>query len=130
MEWASDDMSDTESYICRRTGRIYWVSGEPGLLGDDEKIPGDIDDIEKYVPVPGKRSLDLGTRLVFDFAARHLDEQYDAIRGIFRHKGAYRRFREILEETDSVDAWHTFSQERTLRALEEWCESEGFVVER
>jgi hypothetical protein len=129
MEWASDDMSDSEAYVCRQTGKIYWVSGEPGLLDDEEEIPGDIDEIEKYLPVPGKRDLDLGNRLVFDFAARHFDEQYEAIRSIFRHKGAYRRFREILEEQGALDAWYAFSEERTLGALEEWCEIEGFSVE-
>ena len=64
MEWASDDMSDNEAYVCRETGKIYWVSEEPGLLDDEEETPGDIDNIEKYLPVPDKRDLDLGTRLV------------------------------------------------------------------
>jgi len=130
MEWASDDMSDSESYVCRRTGKIYWVSGETGLLDNEEEIPSDIDDIEKYLPVPDKRDLDLGNRLVFDFAARHLDDQYEAVRSMFRRKGAYRRFRETLEQQGCLDAWYAFSEERTLSALEEWCESEGFSVEQ
>ena len=129
MEWASDDMSDNEAYVCRETGKIYWVSEEPGLLDDEEETPGDIDNIEKYLPVPDKRDLDLGTRLVFDFAARHLDDQYEKIRSIFRRRGAYGRFREMLEETNSLDAWYAFSEERTLVALTAWCESEGFDIE-
>lgn len=130
MEWASDDISESEAYVCRQTGKIYWVSGEPGLLDVEEEIPGDIDNIEKYLPVPNRRELDLGNHLVFDFAARHLEAKYEAIRGIFRHKGAYRRFREILEEQGALDAWYAFSEKRTLRALEEWCETGGFSVER
>ncbi len=130
MEWASDDMSDSEAYVCRQTGKLYWVSGEPGLLDNEEEIPSDIDDIEKYLPVPEKWDLDLGTRLVFDFAARHLDDQYEAVRSIFRRKGAYGRFREMLEQQGCLDAWYAFSEDRALGALEEWCESEGFAVDR
>lgn len=128
MEWASDDMSESEAYVCRQTGKIYWVSGEPGLLDFEEEIPGDIDDIEKYVPVPDKRDLDLGTRLVFDFAERRLDDQYEAVRSMFRRRGGYGRFREMLEQQGCLDAWYAFSEERTLCALEEWCKSEGFAV--
>ena len=130
MEWVSDDISDSESYVCRRTGKIYWVSGEPGLLDDEEEIPVDFDDIEKYLPVPDKRDLDLGVRLVFDFAARHLDDQYEVVRSIFRHKGAYGRFKEMLEQQGCLEACYAFSEERTLGALEVWCVSEGFTVER
>jgi len=130
MEWVSDDMSDSEAYVCRQTGRIYWVSGEPGLLDYEEEVPGDIDDIEKYLPVPDKRDLDLGARLAFDFAARHLDDQYEAVRSIFRHKGAYGRFKEMLEQQACLDAWYAFSEEKTLGALEEWCVSEGLTIER
>jgi len=118
--------------VCRQTGKIFWVSDEPGLLDVEDEIPGDTDDIEKYAPVPDKRDLDLdlGSSLVFDFAARYLDEQYEMIRSMFRHKGAYGRFKELLEQQDSLGDWYAFSEARTLRALEEWCETEGFTVER
>lgn len=130
LEWVSDALSDCEAYVCRQTGKVFWVSDEPGLLDVEYEVPGDIDDIEKYAPVPDKRDLDLGSTLVFDFAARYLDEQYEAIRSMFRHKGAYGRFKGLLEQRDSLGDWYAFSEERTLRALEEWCEAEGFTAER
>lgn len=130
LEWVSDALSDSEAFVCRQTGKIYWVSDEPGLLDVEDEIPGDIYEIEKYAPVPDKGDLGLGSRLVFDFAARHLDEQYEMIRSMFRHKGAYGRFKELLEQQDSLGDWYAFSEERTLGALEEWCVTEGFTVER
>ena len=65
LEWVSTDFLDNQAYVCRDTGKIYWISGEAGVI-DEEEIPGDIDDSDKYVPVPDKRDLDLGSYLVFD----------------------------------------------------------------
>ena len=130
LEWVSDTLSNSEAYVCRQTGKIFWVSDEQGLLDIEDEIPVDIHDAEKYAPVPDKRDLDLGNRLVFDFAARHLDEQYEIIRSMFRHKGAYGRFKELLEQQGSLGNWYAFSEKRTLGALDDWCETEGFAVER
>ena len=54
VEWVSGNPLDDEAYVCRRTGKIYWISGEPGVLEEKIENPDDIDDVEKYVPVPGK----------------------------------------------------------------------------
>jgi hypothetical protein len=128
--WVSDDDWDSEAYVCRQTGKIYWTSEEPGVLDEEEEIPDDIDDIGKYVPVPDQHDLDLGTRLVFDFAAEHLAEQYGDVRNIFRSKGAYGRFKALLERQGALENWYAYSDERTLSALEVWCESERLAFER
>ncbi len=41
MEWASSDLMDNEAYICRQTGKIYWIAGDPGMI-DEEEIAEDI----------------------------------------------------------------------------------------
>ena len=130
LEWVSDALSDSEAYACHQTGKIFWVTDESGLLDIEDEIPGDIDNIEKYAPVPDKRDLGLDSRLVFDFAARYLDGQYEVIRNMFRRKGAYAQFKALLEQQDLLGDWYAFSEERTLGALKEWCEAEGFTVER
>lgn len=130
VEWVSSDDWDSEAFVCRRTGRIYWVSGEPGILDEEDEIPNDIDDVRKYVPVPHQRDLNLDTKLVFDFAAEHLAEQYDDVRTIFRSKGAYGRFKALLEHQGALENWYAYSDERTLSALEEWCQSERLAFER
>ena len=130
LEWVSNDDCDSEAYVCRQTGCIYWCSGEPGILDEQDEIPDDIDDVGKYAPVPHQRDLDLGTRLVFDFAAEHLAEQFDDVRNIFRGKGAYGRFKGLLERRGALETWYAYSDERTFSALEEWCESERLAIER
>ena len=128
MEWVSSDFMDNLAYVCRDSGKIYWISGEPGVLDEEEEIPDDIDDSDKYVLVTDKRDLDLGSHLVFDFTVRYLPQHYDEVRDMFRRKGAYGRFKGLLERQDKVQMWHTFNNERATKALEEWCKNEGLQL--
>ena len=130
LEWVSDELMDNEAYVCRRTGKIFWISGEPGVLDRKDEVPADVENAEKYVPVPHGHDLDLGSRLAFDFARQFLADQYDDVRSIFRHRGAYRRFKDLLQSRDSLEEWYAYSEERTIKALKEWCKSEGLGIEQ
>lgn len=127
MEWASSDFLDNEAYICRQTGRIYWIAGDPGMI-DEEEIPEDIHDGDKYLPVADKRDLDLGSQLAFDFTSQYLAQHYDDVRGMFRRQGAYRRFKDFLERKDMLEKWHAYSDEQAAQALGKWCETEGLSL--
>jgi len=128
MEWASSDFLDNEAYICRQTGKIYWLAGDPGMIDEEEEIPEDIHNGDRYLPVPDKRDLDLGNQLAFDFATRYLAQHYDDVRDMFRHQGAYRRFKDFLERKDMLEKWYAYSDERAAKALGEWCETENLSL--
>ncbi len=128
MEWVSSDFMDNQAYVCRESGKIYWISGEPGVLDEEEQIPDDIDDSDKYVLVPDKRDLNLGSHLVFDFTVRYLPKHCDRVRDMFRRKGAYGRFKGLLERQDKLQAWYAFSEEQAAKALKEWCKKEGLQL--
>jgi hypothetical protein len=130
VDWVSSNTLDDEAYVCRQTGKIYWISGEPGVIDEEDEIPDDVHDVGKYAPVPDRQDLDLGNRLVFRFAAQFLAEHFDEVRNTFRHRGAYGRFKEILHRQDSLEKWYAYSEEQTIKALEFWCESEGLGIER
>lgn len=127
-EWVSDDVADSEAFVCRQTGKIYWISDDGSL--ESEELPDDMGDPERYVPVPDKYELDIGVRLVFDFTKNRLPDQYEEVRSIFRRKGAYGRFKALLTQSNLLEEWYVFSEEQTLAVLEEWCASEGLAVER
>src|SRR4030095_15292984 len=95
----------------------------PLYVGDvDEELPDDIDDDEKYIQVPDKRALDLGKPLVMDFArAVLLPQDIDDVRGMFRKRGAYAKFKGLLARRRALDQWHEFERDATERALREWC---------
>lgn len=128
VEWVSSDFLDNEAYICLRTGKIYWISGDQGAIDEEEEVPKDIHDSDKYLPVPNKRELDLGNQLLFDFARQILPQRYDDVRGMFRCKGAYRRFKDSLERQELLEEWYRYSDEQEAKTLAEWYETEGLKL--
>ena len=91
-EFVSSGMGENEAYLDRQSRKIYWHSA----FGDnDEELPDDIGD-QKYISIPDKRELDLGTPLVLDFAREFLPDDYDEVRQFFSRRGAYRRYKDLL----------------------------------
>jgi hypothetical protein len=121
---------DTAAFICKATGKVY-CRFDPMISGDDvnEDLPDDLEDGDKYIQVPDKRELDLGSQLVFDFARTAMPADYDDIRDIFRRSGAYGRFRTLLARRGKIDEWHDFENKETRRALREWCAENDIEVE-
>ena len=115
---------DNCAYICRETGRIYWQSDEAGL-GDDD-LPDDIEDDDRYVAVPSPHDLGLGRRLALAFVAGEMPDDYETVAGFFRHRGAYRRFKDLLEARGRIERWYEFENRATEEALRDWCTENGF----
>jgi len=117
------EMIETMGYVCRRTGAIYLRSSEL----DDDGSPEDVDDATLYAAVPDALELDLGfAAMARDFTAQELPELHDRVDATFRRAGASRRFKELLANEQALDRWYGYEQERTRRALLEWCEQKGF----
>lgn len=127
LEWSSAvGPVDTAAYISRRTGKIYW-EGEEGILPDEP--PSDVADESSYACVPHKRDLDLGHALVSDFAESQDPQMRDEVRDCFSRRGAYRRFKDLLDRRALLQAWYDHEQKAVERAIREWAEAEGFQVE-
>ncbi len=108
-----------EAYLNRQTGETYFYSE----FGDnEEELPEDISDETKYIALPHKNDLDLGKRLVLDFTYKYLPDEIDKIESIFRKKGAYSKFKHILEITGNLDKWYSFENNAQEKALRDWCE--------
>jgi len=78
------------AYLDRETGAFRYIGDELSDLSDPDAEPEEFDLSERYLRVPDKRELDLGTALVYDFATTRLPDDYDRVRDMFRHRGAYR----------------------------------------
>ena len=117
---SSASPSEHAAYVSLDTGKIYWLfsDGAP----DDEEVPDDLEVSDRYIAIPHQSDLELGSQLALRFAEEHLPERAEAIEEIFRHRGAYRRFREVLEAEGRLDEWHVFEEKATDEALREWCE--------
>jgi len=106
------------AYISLDTGQIFWTSE---LASMDQDLPDDIGTSDRYLSVPHKNELDLGKNLSLRFAARELADSYGRVRAIFRSKGAYRRFKELLEDKGLLDRWYQFEAREKEEALRAWC---------
>jgi hypothetical protein len=125
-EFASTGDSDHSAYLCRKTGEMLWHSE---LSDELDELPEDIDDAEKYLALPDARDLDLGKPLVMRFAAEEFADHYDEVAAIFSHRGAYRRFRELLTREGALDKWYAFEAAAKEEALREFCAENGVEVE-
>ena len=116
---------DASAWVCRETGAVHWHSDDSDDL---EPLPADIDDAERYVAVPDKRDLELGKPLALEFARTQLPACYEQVCAMFSHRGAYARFKDLLERHQSLDAWHQWEAEQTRQALRAWCTDNGLTL--
>ncbi|MEW5889318.1 MAG: UPF0158 family protein [Pseudomonadota bacterium] len=112
--------SENSAYIDPRTGQIFWVSS---MVDIEQDVPDDLETSDRYIAVPHKYDLDLGHALALDFVARELPADFETAKGYFRSRGAYRRFKDLLELRGKVDAWYAFEERAIEEALRDWCRS-------
>jgi len=116
--------SGHEGYISKVTGETFFYSE----FGDNEKeLPDDIDD-EKYLMIPHKDELNLGRDLAFDFTIEYLPAEYENVRAIFRHKGAYAKFKSLLESSSKIEDWYKFEETQTNTALRQWAKEQDIEI--
>ena len=113
------------AYVSMDTGTIYWISDMNPL---EEDVPDDLETSDRYIAVPHKNDLDLGSELALRFAAEALPSQYTRVEEFFGHRGAYARFKELLASEGCLDKWYAFEAESTERALRNWCTENGIDV--
>lgn len=119
---------DNAAWLRRDTGEVIWHSEFIDVADDYGPLPEDIDNDDRYLAIPDKRDFGLGKPLALEFARMHLPECFDQVRDIFSHRGAYARFKDLLDRRDSLEAWYQWEQERTRAALREWCADNGVKV--
>lgn len=129
LDWVSDlSNSENMAFICRESGRIYMTSEEDFGVGLEPDLPSDIDDVEKYAIVPSRQDLRLGKRLAVRFVQASLPERLEETYEMFAARGAYARFKDMLEREQALDAWYAFEAEAVERGLREWADSEALAV--
>lgn len=112
------------AYFNKETGDTYYVSE----FGDSDDLPDDFEENENYISIPHKNDLELGRNLVFDFVAANLPDAFEKVRSIFSSKGAYARYKDLLEYTGQLEAWYEFENQATEQALRQWCNDNDINV--
>ena len=123
IEFVSPDMFGSKAYINIETGEIHYAGG---LV--DESEPSDSYENGEYLSIPGKSDLDLGASVVIDFVDEYIPEKAQQVYKIFNRKGAYSRFKDLLESLNQLDNWFNYEQEALREAALEWCRENNIDV--
>ena len=118
---------EAQAFISRTTGRIYSRNSD-GPIDDD--FPDDIDDATEYLAFPMKGELNLGRNLAVAFIDEFAPQVAHEVREVFHRKGAYGRFKSLLQRHRLLDQWHEYERQATASALCRWAEENGFQVKR
>jgi hypothetical protein len=109
---------ENAAYVSLDTGEILWTSG----LGDTEdEVPDDVETSGRFIAVPHKNDLDLGRNLALRFVAKVLPTERERVHSYFAKKGAYAKFKALLESAGALERWYTFETDSVRVALTEWC---------
>ncbi len=117
---------EQSAYIDPDTGRIFCVSAEIEMEG--ELVPDDLETSNRYISIPHKNDLNLGRDLALSFAEEELSSQYNVVAGFFQRKGAYSRFKSLLESQRLIEKWYRFEELATEKALRLWCSENGIEI--
>ena len=122
---SATDTGEHQAFLCKQSGKLYCHSE---LCDDLDILPEDIDDSEKFLPIPDKKELGLGKPLALDFARELLPDDFDDVRQFFSRRGAYARFKDLLHRRACLDQWYDFEAKAEERALRLWCELNSIGV--
>ncbi|MCD4706874.1 MAG: hypothetical protein K8S62_03965 [Candidatus Sabulitectum sp.] len=104
--------------LCRNTGKMLFRSDMGGINEIDEDKDLDWD---QCVNIPHKNELGLGRDLVLEFVEIQLPRDLYEVERIFRSKGAYSRFKALLESNNALQEWYDFENTRQQQAIRDWC---------
>ena len=70
--------------------------------------------------IPHKDEIGLGETLVMEFVQDMMPADLDRVKRIFCDRGAYRRFKDLLEFRGLLESWYDFENKREKEALRRW----------
>jgi hypothetical protein len=125
-DWVSAEPMGNSAYVSRTTGQVHWACERMEL---DDELPEDIDDSSIYVELPSKQDLGLGRALAQQFIREYMPSAYEQVAAFFHHRGAYAKFKDLLDRNDLLDAWHAHEANEVERALRAWAAEQGIPVD-
>jgi hypothetical protein len=118
------EMFMNSAILCLKTGEVFYISD----FGDSDELPDDIDD-PKYIEIPHKNELNLGKPLVLEFTVTHILEDFAQVDSFFQRRGAYAKFKNLLNTKGLLAEWYEFEEQEQVKALKDWCKDNGIDID-
>ena len=126
LEWVSaTGPFENMAYISRTTGQIFYSSSTHDT---EDEVPEDADNASLYWSVPHKNDLDLGRTLAYRYVEERLPREYRTVQEIFHRRGAYARYKDLLQRSGHLESWYEYERSATESALLAWAEERGLGV--
>ncbi len=125
----SGDM-DGAAYLSIEKSEIVMIPDE--VVAEQGEIEAAYRKIKKgkWLEIPNKKELGLGSRLVFNFAAENLSgPDQDKVDRMFARSGAYARWKSFLIEHELLQRWYDYSNAAEIKALKDWLELQEIPYE-
>jgi hypothetical protein len=116
---------ESRAFVDLDTGVVHCKAEDMGI---DEDLPDDLETSERYIAIPHKNDFDLGRALALAFVEETLPDDYDTAVGYFRSRGAYSRFKGLLDARGVTAQWYDFESKAVESALRQWCEENDIQV--
>jgi hypothetical protein len=114
-QWVSATGSfENAAYISRTTGQIFYSSSTNDT---EDELPNDVNDASLYSSVPHENDLGLGRTLAYRYVGERLPREYRTVQEIFHHRGAYARYKDLLQRSRHLESWYEYERSATESAL-------------
>ena len=93
------------------------------MFADTEEIDAAYDAMKEgsWIAFPDASELRLGHHMALRFAREFLsEEQCERVVAIFSRRGAFRRFKDFLDECGKLQEWYAYEELTVLEALKQW----------
>ncbi len=114
---------DHSAWLDKESGHIYYDSDS-----SEDILPDDLYENDKYIQIPEKRDFGLGKPLALKFAGQYMPEKTDMVRSAFQSRGAYSKFKDLLENLSLLDKWYTYEESALEQAIKEWCHENSIEI--
>ena len=111
---------ENSAIMDKNTGQSYFQSDYCDM-DEMEQLADEDFDPAIHISIPHKNDLDLGRNLVFKFVEQFMTDDYEKVAQIFRKKGAYSRYKYLLDSRGMLEQWYDFENQSEQFALLEWC---------
>ena len=117
---SSTSYGENSALLDKQTGKIYFRS-ELGGIDEQEELSEEEYNSPIHIEISHKNDLGLGRDLVFEFVEQFIPEDEHKVDQIFRKRGAYSRYKDLLESRGKLQKWYDFENQREQLALLQWC---------
>jgi hypothetical protein len=121
---SSGSRDECEGWLSLDAGECYLRNDYAGI----DELPENFHESDRYIAVPHKNELDLGRDLVIAFTEQEMPDAVDRVWDFFGRRGAYRRFKDLVEQRGLLATWYDYENHAAEHALREWCIDNGISL--